>query len=165
MCKYIKSNAIDKNYYIFDVKASLDFDTNEVIYNYDITNTAIYNTAIYNNTNIFSQWYQSVDVNRKYHFLSCMTKHTFDTVKNFSYDYAVGASYDDDDFLLKIIAKKIITTNVFHTDHIIGGIHLFHGLAPTIWDKNVPTNELLFNIKRNLYSTTDKYSDYIENSD
>jgi hypothetical protein len=160
VCTHVQNNVVDENYYIFDVKASTNFDTNELIYKEDrIT------TTIYDNNNLFSKWYQSVDLNRKYHFLSCMTKHTFDNVKNFSYDYSVSASYDDDDFLLKIIAKKIITINVFHTDHNIGGIHLFHGSSTTLWDNNVPNNELLFNIKRNIFNTTGKYIDYIENSD
>jgi hypothetical protein len=160
VCTYVQNNVVDQNYYIFDVKASSNFETNELIYNQDRINT-----AIYDDDTLFSQWYQCKTYNRKYHFLSSMTKRTFDTVKNFSYDYTVGAAYDDDDFLLKIIAKKILTNNVFHTDHLIGGIHLFHGLAPTIWDKNVPSNELLFNIKRNIYNTTEKYIDFIENND
>ena len=164
VCKYIKSNAIDKNYYIFDVKASLDFDTNEVIYNYDITNTAIYNTAIYNNTNIFSQWYQSEDLNRKYHFLTGMTIQTFKEINEFSYDCTVGICYDDDDFLLKIISKNINTINVFHTQHNIGGIHLFHAPAPQAWDNNKPTNELLFNLKKNIYENTGKYIDFTKSS-
>jgi glycosyltransferase involved in cell wall biosynthesis len=160
VCAYVKNNVIDQNYYVFDVKASSNFCNNELIYkNANIT------TSIYHDDSLFSQWYQSASFNRKYHFLSCMTKHTFDTVKNFSYDYTVGSAYDDDDFLLKIVAKKIIVNNVFHTDHTIGGIHLFHDLAQVTWDSNAPTNELLFNIKKNIYNTTGKYIDFIENSD
>jgi len=156
ICNYVKSNARDNNYYIFDVKASLNFETNELIYKDTLTSTTIYNK------NLFDVWYQSESNNRNYHFLTAMTAETFAKVKKFSYDCTVGACYDDDDFLLKIKSKNVNMVNVFHTNYNLGGIHLFHGLAGQIWDKNVPSNEVVFQYKKSVYNSTGKYVDIIE---
>jgi hypothetical protein len=74
----------------------------------------------------------------------------------------MGASYDDDDFLLKI---KSITSivNIWHDEYNLGGIHLYHRLAPETWDKNVELNDHFFNLKKNKYNSTGEYFDLTEN--
>ena len=151
---FIRNNITDNNYYTFDVKASLDFDTNNIIYNLPL------DINIYNREELFLMWYQSINLNRNYHFLSAMTKTTFDNIKCFSYDYSIGYAWDDDDFLLRIISKKININNVFHDIYNIGGIHLYHNV------ENKPTiqhNQSLYNLKKNIYDTTKEYIELIEN--
>jgi hypothetical protein len=77
---------------------SKSFETNEMIYSMDTID--INSITIFNNEDLFSIWYQHVSNNRNYHFLTAMTRNTFELVKNFSYDCTMGTCYDDDDFLL-----------------------------------------------------------------
>ena len=152
-------NIIDDNYYVFDVKASSNFEKNEEIYKYNQLTTEIYNQPL------FSIWYQSESNNRNLHFFTAMTKTTFDKVKCFDYDYTMGSCYDDDDFLLKIISKNINIQNCHHTQYNIGGIHLFHVLAGQVWDHSVETNEKLFAIKKRIYNLNSKYISASENKE
>jgi len=161
---FVYDTIIDNNYYTFDVKSALNFDANEIIYNNDISTIDIYNNEKLNNL-WYNLWYQGESHNRNFHFLTAMTKTTFDKVKEFSYDCTMGGSYDDDDFLLKIISKNIYIVNIFHNHYGIGGIHLFHGIALEVWDKNVESNEYLFYNKKNIYCTTGNYIDVTENYD
>ena len=155
--QFIKNYVVNNNYYVFDVNASLNYETNEKIYNSNTKSIEIYNNPFY------WQWYQSVSNNRKYHFLTSMSKETFDKIKEFNYDYTMGASYDDNDFLLKIISKNINTVNVFHNLSCVGGIHLYHGMSPEMWDKGVESNESLFNKKQRIYNGVGIYVEATEN--
>jgi hypothetical protein len=85
-----------------------------------------------------------------------MTIETFNKIKNFSYDYTMGIAYDDDDFVLKIIANKINIKNLFHNEYYFGGIHLWHNSSVK---KNVESNISIFT-KKNIYYKNNK--EYIE---
>ena len=156
---FISKNVINDNYYVFDVKASLNYDTNETIMNSDLNSIDIFNR------NIYYMWYQHIDNNRKYHFLTCLTTETFKKILNFSYDCTMGSCYDDDDFVLKITSRKINIQNIFHHEYNIGGIHLFHGISTEYggWDLNIESNEYLFKIKKEIYESSGIYVDMIEN--
>ena len=151
LLQYVDKNLFDNNYYVFDVKASDSFYTNNDIYNSDTSNINIYR---FNNI-----WYQSKDNNRCYHFLTAMTINTFNKINNFSYDMMLTSCYDDDDFLLKIKSKNISIINLFHNIHNFGGIHLYHSIATDGWDKNVEFNEVLFNNKKRVFDKTGHYVD------
>jgi glycosyltransferase involved in cell wall biosynthesis len=159
--KYVNDNIINDMYYVFDVIATRDFDCNEKVYAKDNLDIHILKK------NIFQFWYQhTIYRNKKYHFLTSLTKDTFDKIKEFSYDYSFGSCYDDDDLLLKIINQKIRFLNVKVEEHHIGGIHLFHGYTKNISNNAAYTrqqNRDLYNKKRNYFSKTGKYleiSDY-----
>jgi hypothetical protein len=155
--QFVNSSFItNNNYYVFDVKASANYDNNEIIYNSDISTIDIYCK------NLFSLWYQSACNNRKYHFLTSMTTETFKKINSFSYDYTMGSSYDDDDFLLKIISKKINIINIFHNEYNIGGIHLYHGISTNMWDREVELNNNLFDKKTKIYNSIGIYVDATE---
>ena len=70
-------NIIDDNYYVFDVNASSNFETNEKIYNHcgrlnELIDQSPYNhltTEIYNQP-LFYRWYQSESNNRNLHFFN-----------------------------------------------------------------------------------------------
>ena len=154
---YVNKNLISNNYYSFDVKASASFSNNEIIYYSNTRNVDIYEKNIYNS------WYQSKDCNRHFHFLIAMQRDTFNIIKGFSYDYAFGAGYDDDDFVLKARSHGITLNNVFHDVYNLGGIHLFHAPAVYTWDKDVESNMELFSNKKKYYSEKGEYIDITEN--
>lgn len=158
-------NAIlsDDKYFVFDVKATLSYEANEQIYKSDISNVNIYNEPSLHN--MWAGWYQGQNCNRCFHFLTAMNRKTFDKVKNFSYDMTMGSSWDDDDFLLKIISKNISVVNVFNNHgNNVGGIHLFHGVSTSTqgWDTGVELNNILFERKKCFFNKTKKYIDICE---
>jgi len=153
---YMGSQMILDNYYICDVRASKSLGTNDIIYTSD-TKTI----DIYKNNSIFGIWYQGQERLVNYHFLAGMTTNTFNKIKNFSYDYANGISYDDDDFLLKIIANKIIINNLFYDKYNFGGIHLWHSSNIKKIRKKIESNENIFNKKKEYYEKTGQYIDII----
>ena len=101
---FIDKNVVDDNYYVFDVKSSLNYDTNETIYNFP--SDYLNNTDLYSKEELFYSWYQGGGRVTNYHFFTSLTKTTFDSIHDFIYDFAMGVSYDDDDFILKIKSKN-----------------------------------------------------------
>jgi hypothetical protein len=150
---YMGTQILDENYYICDVRASKSFEKNNIIYN-----TENLTTEIYNNNELFGKWYQGKERLFNYHFLSGMTRNTFNKIKNFSYDYTFGFSYDDNDFLLKIISNKINIINLFHNEYNFGGAHLWHN---SYLKKRVESNKNIFYIKKNEYELTGNYFDIL----
>jgi hypothetical protein len=150
---FVSSNIIDNNYYIFDVNAVSSFENNEIIYNTDNLTTKIYNE------NIYLHWYQHRKRCVNYHFLTALTRKTFELVKNFSYDYTFGFAYDDDDFLLKIKSKNINLVNLFNDIYNFGGIHLWHNFSYK--SGNIESNLEIFEKKKNYYSKIGEYIDII----
>jgi hypothetical protein len=154
----IDKNLLDNNYYVFDVKASDSFDTNEKIYNSNTESINIYNS--FNNSWYQYSWYQSEYNNACFHFLTAMTKNTFNKINNFSYDMMLSTCYDDNDFLLKIKSKNINIINLFHNIYNIGGIHLYHITASAKWDiQTIESNNILFNNKMRVLDNTGHYVD------
>lgn len=154
---YMSSQMIPDNYYVCDVRASKSLGTNDVIYQYN-TNTI----DIYNSNELFGIWYQGRERKLNYHFLTGMTIGTFNKINNFSYDYSMGLSYDDDDFLLKIIANNIQVKKIFHDEFYFGGIHLWHTSNIKKNRKKIQSNQNIFERKKEFYSKTNKYIDIID---
>jgi hypothetical protein len=151
---YMAIQMIPDNYYICDVRASKSLDANNSIYSNNV------NTIdIYKNEELFGIWYQGKFRMVNLHFLVGMTIETFKKIKRFSYDYTMGISYDDDDFLLKIISKKIIIKNLFYDEYNFGGIHLWHYSNIKKMRKKIENNKSIFIKKKNYY---EKYGKYIE---
>ena len=162
LLNYISLNVNDNSYYVFDVKVSNNFNTNEYIYNKPVLNTNIFLEDIYNNS-ICSGWYQHyIHRNKNYHFLTSITSETFKKIREFSYDYSFGNDYDDDDFVLKIKSSNIKIHNVRNDIFNVGGIHLFHDLAPDTWNKhtNYTDNSHIFSKKKDFFINTGKYLDF-----
>jgi hypothetical protein len=142
---------------VFDVKASESLDTNKMISDYYDSNN-ILDASIYNNNRLFSDWYQGKKTNYMMHFLVSITKDTFSKINKFDENYANAIDYDDNDFLIKIIANGIKPLNVFNEEHHLGGIHLYH--EKFFYNKGYKTNEELFYRKLFIYNT---YNVYIDN--
>jgi len=155
----VSKNITDNNYYSFDVRAINSFENNEVIYNTANLTTEIYNKNIYHTWE--EGWYQGRKKVSNYHFLTAMTRNTFELVKNFSYDYTFGINFDDNDFLLKIKSKNIKIVNLFHDLCNLGGIHLYHTSSYLKW-KNIESNLEIFNKKLEMYNNYKIYIDFIE---
>jgi hypothetical protein len=155
---YMSSQIIPEHYYICDVRASKSIQTNDIIYQYNTNNIDIYNSH-----ELFNMWYQGRNRIVNYHFLSGMTIDTFNKIKNFSYDYSMGISYDDDDFLLKIIANKIKIINLFYDKYNFGGIHLWHNSNIKKIRKKIETNQNIFNKKTQNYEEIGEYIEIINN--
>jgi hypothetical protein len=149
---FVNETVVLNHYYVFDVKSSLNYDTNKILYE-----TPNITTEIYNNQSLFSGWYQHKSVNKKFHYLTALSTETFSKIKEFSYDHTMGIAYDDDDFLLKIINEKINIINIFNEDYFIGGIHLFHtpfnhsGLKLSIPNQNIHEKKIKFYNKIKTY--------------
>jgi hypothetical protein len=127
-----------------------------------------------NNKNIVgSLWYQHhIERNTMFHFLSGMTKKTFQQIKGFSYDFSYLYCYDDDDFLLRVKSCKIDICCIDHNISHVYGIHLHHKTSPGLnfkpgyinssnvsyYDTAYISREL-FNKKLEYYQKYDEYLD------
>lgn len=154
---FIDNNLKENEYLIFDVKASRGFNENNIIYDTE-TSVSIFEK------DLFSIWYQHhIHLNRQYHFLTTFDSNLLKKIDGFSYDYSYGASYDDDDLLLKIKCTGAILKTISNSIHNIGGIHLYHESAPSTWDKAEQNNEL-FSLKKRFVSNNNYYLE-ISNED
>ena len=155
---WVSNNIIDNNYYSFDVRAIDSIENNKIIYNIEKLTTNIYlKNEIFK---VNDSWYQSRERICNYHFLTAMTRNTFELVKNFSYDYTFGKDWDDNDFLLKIKSKNINIINLFHNLFNFGGIHLYHTSSYSKWE-NVESNCSIFHYKNNYYNLNKIYIDLL----
>ena len=154
---YLVGNVPESEYWVFDVRASKGHDANEEIYRLG-TDTP----AVYTNDALYMLWYQHQTNDRKFHFLAGGKRSTFDRIGGFSFDYMLGSSWDDDDYLLKIQAQKIPIRSIYHPVSGCGGIHLYHVIAGESWDRNVECNDTILKRKRDYLA---RHGIYIEVSD
>lgn len=157
---YVRENAKDNKYLAFNVKASDGFESNSKIYEYDTLNLSIYDMPY------FSYWYQCAETfSRCLHFLTAMTRETFDKIGGFSFDYSFGFAFDDDDFVLKIrhLSMDVIALNHLHVN--CGGIHLHHVFSEETWGKPLESNKELFINKNNKIHQIKKYIEVTESKD
>ena len=155
---FIMHNVKDNVYFVFDVKAINSIGSNETIYKLDNIDTNIYSRE-----ELFLEWYQHKSNNRGFHFLTAMTKKTFDLIDGFSYDYSYSSCYDDNDFILRIISRGIHIVNIFNEEHFLGGMHLYHVNAFLAWDTNIEMNYQLFLNKQQIFRQTGHYVDVTAN--
>lgn len=156
---YVHKNVYDNIYTVFDVIATNSLQHNEMLYL-----KPIITTEIYSDKKIFEdgRWYQSATHrNRKFHFLAATTRSTFNKIGGFSYDYAIGNAYDDDDFVLRIESLDIEIRCVDHFNVKCGGIHLYHTPSEETWGNKLPMNDLIFQEKKKYYETTKRYKEII----
>jgi glycosyltransferase involved in cell wall biosynthesis len=153
VCAHVSSKINDNEYHAFDVNSTLNFDCNEIIYN----SSGTYEELI-TKSNIYQCWYQSQTRNLYFHFLTALTRDTFNKIKEFSYDYAFGIAYDDCDLVLKIKSLGITFINVFHEENNIMGIHLHHSSTENL---RFPFNKSIFETKDKKCTETGKYIDFI----
>jgi glycosyltransferase involved in cell wall biosynthesis len=152
----INENIKDDEYFVFDVIAASNYDSNDEIYNSDLTDIFICNKPLYN------AWYQhSIINNRNFHFFTAMTRYTFSRINGFSYDYSIGIDFDDNDLLLKIISQKINIINVSVDINNFCGIHLYHGISYHTWGQGLNSNEQIYNFKKAEFDNTQTYIEFV----
>ena len=160
--EYIQRTCNDNIYYSFDVKASRNFETNASIYTNLSLTTHIYEHDLWE-TNSELTWYQhTIHRNLNYHFLCSMTRTTFDHINGFSYDYAFGSWYDDNDFVMKIKWKKVEIRAISNDIEHVGGIHLFHGYSHNISDNSAYVSAKNLDLFHKKQQYIDRYQQYIE---
>ena len=158
--EYVHKNVNDNTYTVFDVKTTEGMKYNDTVYSKPVINTDIFSDK---QVFIGESWYQSaIHRNARFHFLAAATRDTFNRIGGFSYDYAIGNAYDDNDFVLKIDSLGIKTESVEHADVKCGGIHLYHTPSETTWGHKLPLNELVFQEKKKHYETTGHYKEFIQ---
>jgi hypothetical protein len=122
---YIVNN-IQNEYYVFDVRSIMNYGMNEIVYKYGTNNIDIFDNEILY-SKVWNSWCQSkIYRDRKYHFLAACKRDIFNKINEFSYDYALGLSYDDNDFVLKIESLHIPIKSINYKESKCGGIHLYH---------------------------------------
>lgn len=159
LVEYVHTSVVDNSYVVFDVKTTEGLQYNDILYS-----TPIIDINVYSNKLIFSgeSWYQSaIYRNLRYHFLTAVTRETFNKIGGFSYDYTVGNAYDDNDLVLKIDSLGIKTTSAAHTDIKCGGVHLYHTPSEIAWGGKLPLNDLVFEEKKKHYEKTGTYKEFI----
>jgi len=154
---YVNKSVKNEDYYIFDVKVSKDFKTNDFIYDIPVLSHNIFSNNDIYNIDICSGWYQHrIYRNCKYHFLTSMSIETFKKIQSFSYDYAFANSYDDDDLILKIESLGIKMYNVDNEIEKVGGIHLYHSTTYTDEELSID-NSSIISTKKEYYKNTGNY--------
>jgi len=95
-------------------------------------------------------WYQHHSIlNRRYHFLVAMSSTTLNKIGGFDLDYAIGTSWDDDDFIFKIFdINKMMLRNVPSESHRVLGFHQHHNRTLTGYDI---FNKILYEQKKEYY--------------
>lgn len=149
----------DGQYFVFDCAATNSYDANGKLY---ADGTTVYPSTIERKF-LFRKWYQSHSVNNQYHFLTAITRRSFDVVGGgFSYDCTFGSAYDDDDLLLKIKCSGIQVINKFHDNCNACGIHLYHGNSLENWDGKAENNWPIFYFKERQYKEYGTYLEFTE---
>lgn len=144
---YIDKNLCDNQYFVFDVATLPDMDTNHRLYKEDVSFDNYDNFS-----QLFGNWYQHHDnYSRQLHFLTAITKITFDIIMGFDYDFCMGSWYDDDELIFRIKSSGIDAVNIPYDVKKIMGIHQWHMPSDNDWDKDVIKNSELLDAKKHYF--------------
>ena len=166
----------DDGYYVFDILASKGFTQNDEIYlnaenlTFDELSRTFGHNPIdpkYNvlSPHLFELWYQHHLFNRRhYHFLTFTSKKVIEIIGGFCSDYAFAVSYDDDDFVLRLMNANIQIVNIVSTNCKVLGIHLHHSMANTT-QKHLPThdNKEMWVLKKEFFYKNHEYIEVSKN--
>ena len=139
---YVDKELKENDYLVFDVATTPNLEINGLLHQMEMTFDNYANIS-----SLFNGWYQHhITYNRCLHFLSAITKKTFDKINGFDYDFSMGSWYDDNEFLFRI---KAVGINVIAVplDKQIQGIHQWHPISGYDWDKGMIKNDGLIDAK------------------
>ncbi len=123
--QYTLDHINDDNYLVYSIMSLPSFNKNEDLYN-DYKKMEILQ-IIQKYSKLPYTWYiHPVYHNRRYHFLSAMTRNTLEKIGGFDPDFYDGYCYDDDDFRNRI--EKVVKSTTIEPENVMG-IHLFHETA------------------------------------
>ncbi len=158
--QYVNDNLTDDIYFSFDVLSLKNLHSNKMMYTKKSTSYEDLYTLKNNNR----VWYQhSKTRNRNYHFLTAMTKKSFDLVKGFDFDFCLGSCWDDGEFLYKIKINNIEIVTICNEKEKIMGIHQWHPRAQFSYNYRIK-NLALLNAKVKYYNKYKKYIDITEDN-
>jgi glycosyltransferase involved in cell wall biosynthesis len=127
--QYTLENINDENYIVYSVYSMKSFQDNLLIVKEYKQNGMDFLLEKYKNKPYHKEydWYShTVYQNRRYHFLSAMTRKTLERIGGFDPDFYDGYCYDDDDFRNRI--EKVVKSITINPEKVMG-IHLFHESA------------------------------------
>jgi len=155
---YVANNLNNKEYLVFDVLRLASMAENNIMYAHKVVEWQyILNLQKkYSRLPIF--WYQHHKVrNACYHFLTAITKTDLISMNGFDIDFCLNPSYDDNEFIFRIInVCKLKVVNVI-CDIKVLGIHQWHTSA---FGTNIQFNKMLYDRKTNEFKKTGKYITY-----
>jgi hypothetical protein len=153
-------NNIQNEYLVFDVRGIMNYLMNEIVYKDGTNSINIFEKEILYST-LWITWFQSkIHNDKKYHFLTACKRDIFNKIKEFSYDYTLGISYDDDDFVLKIDSLHIPIRSINHIESNCGGIHLYHNTYNREISIIKTMNRDIFENKYEYYNKNKVYIEY-----
>ncbi|QKF93571.1 glycosyl transferase family 2 [Fadolivirus algeromassiliense] len=149
---YVYKNIVDNEYNVFNVISLKNLESNNQLYRMNVITSKNY----MNLNKHLGIWYQHPKHrNKNYHFLTALTKNTFDIIGGFDIDYALGKDYDDNGFLLKIMFNKIKINNV--NEETLMGIHQWHEQSACGSVSKNYNNEKLFKAKSQYNKENETY--------
>lgn len=165
---YVNLNLVENTYLIFDVISIPSFEDNENIYSIgnDTVDVINYCKDKFHDTdrNKSCTWFQHHHHNNKgYHFLTAINKVDLVKLNGFDYDYCMGSSYDDDDFIYRIKNFKYDVIAVDCDIEQVLGLHQYHesGILHH-YSFYVRLNDCIFQLKCLYY---EKYNEWIQLSE
>lgn len=132
--QHVLQNITDEIYLVYSVLSLPGFEINEKLKN-DYMNMEP-QKLIKKYCSFGYVWYIHPKYhNRRYHFLSAMTRKTLEKIGGFDPDFYDGYCYDDDDFRNRI--EKVVKSITIHPDENLLGVHLFHETAVKLSTKDI----------------------------
>lgn len=142
---YVRIMVDDNEYHSFDVYALKTIAENKLLYGID---NLSYDNREYIES-LDGLWYQHpIHRNANFHFLTALTKKSFDMIKGFQIDYSVGVDYDDYDFVLTIIENNI---QIICPTAPVMGIHQWHPQTMSGSHAGRVFNKYIDDIRRKYY--------------
>lgn len=153
---FINKNLKDNEYYVFDVLSISSLENNEILYKEKLTYDKIPEITKYCNG-----WFQHTSYsNRNFHFLTAITANTFKLIEGFDYDFCVGTSWDDNEFVFRIKKNNIPIKNIKNDVSQIMGIHQWHAPTPSTYHSQGKfDNQPLLQLKQSYYELNKKFLD------
>ena len=109
-------------------------------------------------------WYQHNKIwNKNLHFLTAMTKKSFDLIKGFDFDFCLGTCWDDDALVYNIKINKIKIITISNDKEKVMGIHQWHYQTPSGYKFKIH-NDSLYKAKVSYYNKHKKYIDLTEDN-
>ncbi len=154
----IKTN--DNSYYVYDIITVKNTESNAILHDAPLDYDIIAQLPIY------GEWYQSKEKIRNLHFLIGLSKDTFKKIDcEFSYDYTFAFGWDDDDFILKVMAANINIVNIHWEENSLMGIHQYHEPSPISWGMHIEMGETIYEKKKLHYESSGEYIDLTREPD
>lgn len=154
---HLVNNIKDNQYIVYDIMALMNHFENGKLYSFEKLEIP----HLLKNLNCY--WYEHYKFTpRNFHFLTALTRNTFNEIKGFDLDYAMGSCWDDDDFAFFVTNHPNI--NVIHMKNDEDqqfGIHQFHDSA-ACGEAYEIKNKKLFEAKVNYFKIHRKKMSLLE---